>query len=172
MNLRARIRNYQLTRYRNKQEQPNVYDGFERISSIALIFESSDNDKLVLEFARALRNYGKEVKLLGYIPKKRKDLMDIPPFSHFTKDEMGWTGKPSSEEVDTFLKAHYGALISLNPETDHPLEFMTTQIGADLKIGIKQSEEFDLVVGQNDNTPWEELFHEIEYYLKFINQKV
>lgn len=173
MNLRARIRNYQLTRYRNKQENPRHYDGFERINSIALIFESSANDKLILEFARALRNYGKEVKLLGYIPKKRKDLLDIPAFSHFTRDEVGWTGKPSSEDVDKFLKVHYGAFISLNPkEEDHPLEFVENQVAGDFKIGIKHNGPFDLVVGQNGATPWEELFHEIEYYLKFVNQKV
>ncbi len=172
MNLRARIRNYQLTRYRKKQEHPNRYNGFERLNSIALIFESSDNDKLVLEFARALRNYGKEVKLLGLIPKKRKDLLDIPPYSHFTLDEVGWTGKPSSEDVDNFLKEHYGAFISLNPSEDHPLEFIEFQVNADFKIGVKKAGEFDLVVGQKEDTPLEDLFHEIEYYMKFINQKV
>ena len=172
MNLRARIRKYQLTRYRNKQEHPNRYDGFERLSSIALIFESGSQDKLILEFARVLRNFGKQVMLMGYIPKKRKDLMDIPAFSHFTLDEIGWTGKPSSEDVDQFLKQHYGAIISLNSGEDHPLEFVESQVNADFKIGIRKSALFDLVVGQNDDTPWEELFHEIEYYLKFINQKV
>lgn len=171
MNLRARIRNYQLTRYRKKQEHPTRYEGFERLGSIALVFESGAHDKLVLEFARGLRNFGKEVKLLGYIPKKRKDLMDIPPFSHFTMDEIGWTGKPSSEDVESFLKARFDAFISLNPEEDHPLEFVETQVNSDFKIGLKISDEFDLIVGQNDDTPWEELFHEIEYYLKFINQK-
>ena len=172
MNLRARIRRYQLTRYRNKQEHPNSYDGFERLASIALVFESGANDKLVLEFARVLRNFGKEVKLLGYIPTKRKDLLDIPPFSHFTTDEIGWTGKPSSEDVDTFLKEHYGAFISLIADTDHPMEFVESQVGADFKIGIKAGPAFELVVGKDGETPWEELFHEIEYYLKFINQKV
>jgi hypothetical protein len=111
------------------------------------------------------------VKLLGYIPKKRKDLMDIPPFTHFTEDEVGWTGKPSAEDVDQFLKEHYGAFISLNPQDDHPLEFVETQVNADFKIGIRRGSQFELVVGQNKDTPWEELFHEIEYYLKFINQK-
>lgn len=171
MNLRARIRNYQLTRYRKKQEQPNRYDGFDRLNSIALVFESGPQDKLVLEFARSLRSFGKEVKLLGYIPKKRKDLLDIPAFTHFTEDEIGWTGKPNAEDVEKFLKEDYGAFISLNPTEDHPLEFVEIQVKADFKIGIKRSPQFELVVGQSDETPWEELFHEIEYYLKFINQK-
>lgn len=171
MNLRARIRKYQLTRYRNKQENPSRYNGFDRLNSIALAFQSGPQDKLVLEFARGLRNFGKEVKLMGYIPKKRKDLMDIPPFSHFTADEIGWTGKPSSGDVETFLKTHYDAFISLNAIDEHPIEFIESQVNADFKIGIRPNEEFELVVDQNGDTPWEDLFHEIEYYLKFINQK-
>ena len=172
MNLRARIRNYQLTRFRKKQANPGNYEGFDQLSSIALVFESGPDDKLIMEFARTLRNYGKEVKLLGYIPMKRKELRDIPAFSHFTKDEIGWTGKPSSEDAEQLIKQTFGAFISLNAQTDHPLEFLETQATADFKVGVKQGHEFDLVVDYRDNTPLEDIFHEIEYYMKFINQTV
>lgn len=162
-----------LLRSRKTGFRPNDYPGFDRVESVAIAFETGEDDQLILDFAKQLKGKGKKVNLMAYIPKKRKEITDLPPYEHFTRSELNWFGKPKSEEVKKFLEPHYGVFIVLNRKDDSPLEFITAAVGADFSIGLRIPcfTRFDLVLEQKEESGLQGVFKEIEYYLSFINQK-
>lgn len=173
MTVNSKFREYMLLRSRKTGFRPNDYPGFDLVESVAIAFEGGEDDKLILDFARKMEKAGKKVNLMAYIPKKRKEITDLPPFDHFTKSELNWFGKPKSEEVKKFLEPHYGVFIVLNRKNDSPLEFITAGVGADFSIGLRIPcfTRFDLVLEQKEETGLQGVFKEIDYYLNFINQR-
>ena len=161
-----------LLRSRNTKFRPKDYPGFDRVKNMAIAFEAGQYDQQILNFAKQMEQSGKQVHLLGYIPKKRKEVTEFPSYNHFTKTELNWYGKPKSEDVKEFLKPHYGVYSSLNTKNDNPLEFVTAGIGADFSVGLRIPcfTRFDLVLEQQDED-LQKVFREIEYYLNFINKE-
>jgi len=160
-----------LLRSRNNQFRPEDYPGFNAVQKIAIAFESGKHNAEILKFAAELRKMGKEVKLLGFVPQKRKDLLEPPVFDHFTLNDLNWYGKPKSEDVTEFLKPHYGVYISLNKKPGSPIEFLSAAVGADFNIAVKSADytRFDLVVGLDESDNYQKVFKEILFYLNFIN---
>lgn len=166
-----KFREYMLLRSRNSQFRPEEYPGFNAVEKIAIAFESGEANGQILKFAAQLRKMNKEVHLLGYVPKKLKELKEPPVFDFFSLNDLNWYGKPKSDDVTNFLKPHYGVYISLNKRAGSPLEFISAAIGSDFNISLKSADytRFDLIVGLDKENNYEKLFEEILFYLNFIN---
>lgn len=161
-----------LLRSHNTGFRPSDYPGFDLVKTIAIAFEAGEYDRQILDFAHKMEQAGKTVHLLGYIPRKRKEITDLPRYNHFTKNELNWYGKPKSEDAKAFLKPHYEVFIALNTKNDSPLEFISAAVTADFSVGLRVPcfTRFDLVLEQKEEG-LQKVFEEIEYYLNFINQK-
>ena len=137
-----------------------------------MVFESGEQDDAVKAFAQHMRDNGKEVSVLAYIPQKRKEISYAPGFDHFTKDELNWLGRPKSAEVQKFLKEPYEVFITLNERLESPIQFITVAAKADFIIGLRNGKEtrIDLQFDSGANHDYAQIFKEIEYYLRFINR--
>lgn len=171
MSWMKKIRDYMLQKSRNIAYRPVDYPGFEKLKTIAIVFESGKQDDTVKQFARQMEAAGKEVKLLGYIPKKRKEIQTPPDFNHFTKDEVSWFGKPKSEDVKQFLEGTYQVFITLNEREESPIQFVTVAAKADFVVGLSNGKvaRIALLVGSGESHDYKTVFKEVEYYLRFIN---
>jgi hypothetical protein len=171
MSWMKKIRDYMLQKSRNIAYRPLDYPGFEKLKSMALVFESGKQDETILSFAKQMKAAGKEVELLGYIPRKRKEIQSPPEFNHFTKTEVNWYGKPKSGDVKQFLEGTYQVFITLNEREESPIQFVTVAAKADFVVGLSNGKvaRIDLLVGSGENYDYNAVFKEVEYYLKFIN---
>lgn len=172
MGLKQKIREYLLQKARNLSYKPADYCGFDKLNTVAILFEQGDQVKDILSFAIALEKEGKQVNLLGYIDVKRKDLQTEPDYPHFTKDETSWIGRPKSESVNSFLKSNYHVLVSMNNKEESPLQFVMAATKSDFNIGIQKETHtrIDLLVGSTDSSDYTACFKEMDYYLRFINK--
>lgn len=171
MNLKQKIRDYALQKSRNISYRPADYPGFETLKKLAVVFESGRQDESVKAFVKRMKDNGKSVRLMAYIPKKRKELQDVPEFDHFTKDDINWFGKPKSEEVKKFLNDGYQVFITLNERQESPIQFITVSAKADFIIGLTNGKiaRLDLQVNLGEGHDYNKAFKEAEYYLRFIN---
>ncbi len=171
MSWMKKIRDYMLQKSRNIAYRPADYPGFEKLKSVAIVFESGQQDDTIMAFAKQIKAAGKEVELLGYIPRKRKEIQSPPDFYHFTKDEVSWFGKPKSDDVKQFLNGTYQVFITLNERVESPIQFVTVAAKADFAVGLSNGKvaRIDLLVGSGENHDYKAVFKEVEYYLKFIN---
>ncbi len=171
MSWMKKIRDYMLQKSRNIAYRPADYPGFEKLKTMAIVFESGKQDGAIQDFAKRMQAAGKEVKLLGYIPQKRKEIQTPPDFSHFTKDEVSWYGKPKSDDVKQLLEGTYQVFITLNEKEESPVQFVTVAAKADFVVGLSNGKvaRIDLLVGSGESHDYKAVFKEVEYYLKFIN---
>lgn len=172
MNLMQKIRDYALQKSRNIAYRPADYPGFDKLHKLAVVFESGRQDQAIKDFVSRMKDNGKEVQLLGYIPQKRKELQTIPDFDHFTKDELNWLGRPKSDDVKKFLNGEYQVFITLNERHESPIQFITVAAKADFIIGLRNGKvaRLDLQVGSPQDYDYNKVFGEVEYYLRFINK--
>ncbi len=171
MSWMKKIRDYALQKSRNISYRPADYPGFEKFKTMAIVFESGKQNSIIQDFARQMEAAGKEVQLLGYIPQKRKEILEPPAFDYFTKSEINWFGKPKSEEVTQFLNGTYQVFITLNESEESPVQFITVAAKADFVVGLSNGKvaRIDLLVGAGKTHDYKAVFKEVEYYLKFIN---
>lgn len=172
MTLKQRIRNYSLNKLAKGHNSTTPYPGFTAIKRIAIVFERGTADKSVLAFAEKLKAEGKEVELLAYIPKKRKEVADLQPYEYFCKDDTNWYGKPNAEVLSTFTTKDFDVLISLNDKGESPIQFLTMACQANFTIGLKSSvlKVLDLQVARPDGDDFSPVFKEVDFYLRFINK--
>ncbi|WP_417603753.1 DUF6913 domain-containing protein [Owenweeksia hongkongensis] len=172
MTLKQRIRNYSLKKLGKNAGANAAYPGFISVKRFAIVFEKGAADKDVLDFAKKLKAEGKDVELLAYIPRKRKEITEQQTYKYFCKDDVNWYGKPSAEVLSTFIKQDFDVLISLNDKDQSPIQFLTIAGKANFTIGLKSStlKVLDLQVARPDGDDFSPVFKEVDFYLRFINK--
>ncbi len=172
MNLREQLRSYALKQGFNQNFQAYDYPGFQLLKRVGIAFEIP-YEKAVLQYARELRNKGKEVHLLGYIPKRKKEIEGIPAYPWICRSDLNWLGAPRAKEAKNFISLHFGVYIEIIDREKHPMDFISSRVAADFKIGFALRERwgFDLSLQMTEKAPAEAAFKEIDYYLNFINKK-
>lgn len=167
-----RIRKYHLKQLSKKHLPSGEYPGMPAVAKIALVFTEGEDRGAIDAFVTKMKELGKEVSLLSYHPRKRKELEVPPPHLHFCSNEVNWYGKPVAEDVKDFLKPVYDVCIALPYPEGSPLEFILAEVRAAFTIGVSPSQKnpFDLLLRANDRDKLSKTFDEIIYYLNFINQ--
>lgn len=172
MGLKQRLRNYSLKKLEKQFGDNSNYSGFSKIKRIAIVFEQSESaERAVSDFVKKLTSEGKQLNMLTYIPKKRKEILEYKAFDYFCKDDVNWYGKPKPEAVSGFTKEQYDVLITLNDKTS-PVQFITLSTKADFTVGLSSSDlsVLDLQVAKPENGDYASVFKEVDYYLRFINK--
>ncbi|MGB0176642.1 MAG: DUF6913 domain-containing protein [Owenweeksia sp.] len=173
MSIRERLRAYALRQGFNESFQAHDYPGFKLLQRVGIAFQAGPHEQAVLNYARELRNKGKEVHLIGFVPKRRRDIEGIPSYPWICRSDVNWLGIPKGKEVNDFLSLHFGVFIEIITAESHPMDFISSRVAADFKIGFADREElgFDLSLQMIERSPAEAAFKEIDYYLNFINNK-
>ena len=171
MTLKQRLRNYSLNKLQKQFSKNGGYPGFAAIKKVAIVFEQGIAEKAVQDFVKKLSSENKEVEVLTYIPKKRKEITDHKPFNFFCKDDLNWYKKPKAEAISDFTSQPFDVFITLNDKAS-PLQFVTLSSKASFTIGLNSSNLtiLDLQVSKPQGDDYASVFKEIDYYLRFINK--
>lgn len=147
---------------------------FDFAKSIGIVFDATDskNRLRVMDYAQSLIKNGKQVKLLGFVNSKEKELTF--PFSFFSKNEVSWKMIPESPEIDKFLKNNFDILISLYSERNNPIEYISALSKASLKVGpySDNTHSYDLIIDTPVGTDLEYLIKQVDFFLNRINSPV
>jgi hypothetical protein len=122
---------------------------------IALLFDATEASQIVQvqRFSDQLRKDGKQVQLLGFLPKSESE--SVHNFSFYSKKQINWFGKPGGEYVASFLKQPADLLICVWKEPHKSLEWIATAHPASWRIA-----------------PFEEsLEHVAEFFIKLDEQR-
>lgn len=103
--------------------------------SAGVFFDATDVDQrqIALRFANALKEQGKQVKLLAYFDA------DVSPadfaFPSFTRKQLDWARRPQSTELDQFLDGPYEMFFCLRTRADQLSDLVAVLVNASLKVG-------------------------------------
>lgn len=177
MGIKTFIRNYKLNKLRSSVSKASNYEGFDKVKKIGICFERNKNSKSVLAYADKLRQLGKEISLLEYIPMKNKEMEKEAvetPQAWFGKSHIGFSGEPTNADVSSFLSNDYGIYIDLTPSELHPVDYISLKVKAALKVGNAKRADlaYDLMLSIDENDNFDSVFKELDYYLNFINQNI
>lgn len=173
MGLKSSIRTFLLKKSKYTNKKPFI--GFKRAETIGICFQTVIDKRAIEEYQKKLLKDGKLVKLLEYVPKRKKEIENEGlrfDSLWFCKSDVNWMGNPKNEDVQRFLSNHFDVYIDLVNEEEHPVDFITTQAKSSFKIGagLKSIINFDLSIKLKEKSDLEQTFKEIDYYLNFINQ--
>lgn len=116
---------------------------------IAIIFDSTKNDaeNIVMNYCEKLRQMGKKVTLLGYLPRLRKS-DKVPSFNYCTNTDLKKLLDPQSESLKHFLKQEFDMLIGFFETPNIKLERLAYATNAGFKVGhyCQQHFCFDFMV--------------------------
>ncbi len=122
---------------------------------------------IILDFSQKLKNTGKEVQLLGYMPKREFGF--VFPFPFITNKEVSWYGKPGGTTSESFRLSSFDLLINFHTEECLPLEYICATSFAKFRVGFQQNANianYDLILIPKENKNISNLIQNLENYLK------
>ena len=150
---------------------------FSTAKSIGILFDATDaaSRNKVLDYVQKLINKGKQVNLLSFVKKKKKDLNF--PFKFFTLQDVSWKMIPENNAINQFISKRFDILISLYLPTqkeklvNKPLEYISALSKANFRVGpfCGNTNSFDLIIDTPKNVDLEYLIKQIEFFLYRIN---
>lgn len=134
-----------------------------------------EEEKLVRQFARFLKEEGIKTDSIAYYKKKNKN--DEGPqnelgYYYLKKEELNWLNIPISRQVKTMILNEYHLLIDLNLSNIFCLEYIASMSKANFKVGIAdgyQKEICDLTL-EVPSDQLNNLIEQIKVYLNMINK--
>ncbi len=142
--------------------------------NIAILFDATEERafEIVSDFSDKLRQGGKKVTILGYLPKVKKS-DQIPAFSYCTKRDLQTFSDPKNERLARFLKSEFDILIGLFKTPNLRLEHLAYVVNASFKVGHYCSDSFcfDLMLEEGDEFSLKNLALDVNKYLPKITTK-
>ncbi|MEL6844678.1 MAG: hypothetical protein AAFP02_15825, partial [Bacteroidota bacterium] len=128
-----------------KKERRQSVD-FSKASHIGIIFEANElsHRETILRFIKSLKDAGKKVRVMAFLPEKEK--MENLPFVHFSKKEIDWLYRPTSNEVSDFIKKEFDVLLNLSTETVVPLRYIAALSNAQYRVGPASDGCYELMI--------------------------
>lgn len=171
--IRRKLYRRQLRRRLARMNRPGAGPpvNMQSAATVGIYFDATavDDRKPVLEFAKKLRDQGKQVRLLGYISHEVADT-DFG-FPSFSAKELSWAGYPKSSTADQFSEQPFDLLLCICATSDPVLEFVAAVTPARLKVGpvTENANIFDLMVDLPADTRPERIIHQMKEILKVTN---
>ncbi len=169
-NLRRRVHRHYLKRaITDSKLLPKIMP--EDAKTVAVIFDAteSNNRKIVEDFARKLKNKGKQVTLLAFFRSTQKPSL---PFRYFNKKDVNLLGIPKGFEVERFLAQSYDMLYCLFNTQNLPLEYIGAKTQAHFKVGsyLKGKSSYDVMI-DTQSPDIQYFINQIIYYLTKITKQ-
>ena len=158
-------------RLKKQEKQPVYYLNWEKVRNIIVLYESDIMEKNPFEkgLVKELQTEGKDVTLLGYVPRKDVTSANLPQSRILGQKDFGWLGGLKQEVIDDIRKRHYDLLLDLSTRPALPLKYMAMYIRADFKAGKNLGEGIhNLMIDLPQTAGKEELLREMVKYLKII----
>lgn len=159
-------------RLKKQEKQPVHYLSWEKVRNIIVLYESDIMEKNPFEkgLVKELQTEGKDVTLLGYVPRKDVTSANLPQSRMLGQKDFRWLdGGLKQEVIDDIRKRHYDLLIDMSTRSDLALKYMAMYIRADFKAGKNLGEGIhNMMIDLPQTAGKEELKNELLRYLKMI----
>ncbi|MFN8236929.1 MAG: hypothetical protein U0T77_02065 [Chitinophagales bacterium] len=149
-----------------KEHRPVSLLNANRIGILFFADDMHSND-ILLAFCQKLKDAGKEVVLLGYIPKREFGF--AYPFPLITNKDVNWYGKPTGSNPESILHSPLDLLINFHTEYCLPFEFLCATSSAKFRVGFRPDStiaNYDLILIPKENKEISNLIQNLENYLK------
>ena len=168
MSIVEEIKRYQIRRLAKKNVKPPQFKGFSQSRRFGIFFERNTSEQQALELARWLEESGKHAFLLGFIPKKLKQIEQPPDYRWFCKSDLNWYRMPRGERVKHFFRQTYDVFIDLSLENRSVNLFVNHLVHTGFRIGgsHKAVEDYDLQVDLHSKD-----MENLKYFLQLINNE-
>lgn len=158
------------TRFALKKDTLRGSDAYLSAKYFGVLYTYTD-DKLIAEvnkFLTSLKEDGKDVKTLAYIPKLEKG--NVPSFPHFTDKDFSSMGKWVKEEVEVFKNESFDYLISLDSVINKFSKNILATSKSKCRVGNYEeatSNYFELMIN-HDSGDFKRFLEELYRYLKNV----
>lgn len=158
------------TRFALKKDTLRGSDAYQSAKYFGVLYTLSDDKQIneVNDFLTSLKEDGKEVRTLVYIPKLKKG--NVPSFSHFTDKDFSSLGKWVKEEVEEFKNESFDYLISLDSVINKFSKNILATSKSKCRVGRYEestSSYFELMIN-HDGSNFPVFLQELYGYLKNV----
>ena len=169
------IKNYLLSRKQRKLKRSVRAVNLQEAKTALILYAASkdEDEKLVRNFARYLKEEGISCHTLGFYKKQHKNDRrpeDEMTYYYYDSTEVNFWGVPQKEIVQKMLATEYHLLFDLNLEQKFSLQFLSTLSISKFKVGLAaayQKEICDLTIKLKNNN-LEDLIEQMKKYLNMI----
>ncbi|MGP8214275.1 MAG: DUF6913 domain-containing protein [Bacteroidia bacterium] len=159
-------------------KRPHIITNLKDAKNVGIIYHAADVNEveLVKKYITYLREMGKKVRSVGYIPLKENPGNITTSMDHvcFTKKEVNWYFKPAMNFIDNFVKEEFDLLLDLNITMALPLIYVAALSKAKCKVG-RYSEKYmnlyDVMIETDDQKTLKYFLQNVDIYMEKINKK-
>lgn len=172
--LRKKIHHFLLLRKAGQSSNEHSAISMEDAQSIGILFEADDrlDESLILRWAEQIKEQGKKVQLLAYVPHKLKDYE--PPYPYFTSKSINWLYFSNAERVKQFADQKHDLLCCLFLEENLPLESIAALSAAKYRVGRfneKNTHCFDFMIDLGARPTISDLIAQMNHFLTQMKTK-
>ena len=176
MRLRTRIGQRMLDRERETIQRDTRSLAFDDARRIGVLFTGEDEATLkdVSDFCRKLREKGKTVRVMGFIPRPKvaETLSMASDLEFFSQDDLNWYFRPESRHVVSFIEESFDILIDLRLQRRMPVPYMVALSQARFKVGCHGEENdglHDLMIQAEEGMSLADFGAQVLRYLEMID---
>lgn len=176
MRLRIRIGQRILEREREQLQRDTRSLAFDDARRVGVLFTGEDEATLrdVSDFCRQLREKGKTVRVMGYIPRPSvaETLSTASDLEFFSQNDFNWYFRPESRHAVSFIEEPFDILIDLRIQRRMPVPFMVALSKARFKVGCYSDENdglHDLTIHSEKGMTLGDFGAQVLRYLEMID---
>jgi hypothetical protein len=146
--------------------------------TVGIIYNVGDikEVELVRKYITHLKDMGKKVRSIGYVPLKELPGNVTTSIDHqcFTLKNVNWYFKPAIGFIGSFVQEEYDVLLDLNISTSLPLIFVAALSKAKCKVG-RYSEKYlsiyDVMIEADEEKTLKYFLQNVDTYMEMLNKK-
>jgi uncharacterized protein DUF6913 len=172
--IKKTIHRFLLKRKLSKSKNAHYSVPYIKVKHIGILFNAAEqSDYVAIEaYANQLKEEGKKVEILGFIPLKH--IEGILSYPYFTKKEINFFQIPKSLDVQDFIDKEFDVLLHFSLEEDLELEYISALSKAKMRVGKYSSDKlfcYDLMIDEKKQPKTiEEIIPVFNKYLKMIQE--
>ncbi len=164
-NYGLRVLNKKLRNVQRMVKVCNIRDA----RQVGIIYNATEfvSFEIIKDFAKELSQQKINLSILGYVDSKK--LIDHylyrKGFDFFSRNDLNWFYKPTSEVVDKFIQQPFDILIDLSLEYYYPVKYIVALSAAGFKVGRYSADEsfIDMMIDiEKEKQQMKQLHDEIE----------
>ncbi len=151
---------------------------FSKVKTVGIVYvvPSERDFKIISSFVKFFQDQNKNVKALGFTNSDMVPHFCFPKltYDYYTKKDLNWYNKPSSNFVDDFIKNEYDLMIDLTTSFEFSTRYIAYNSKSLFKVGKmndKNLVHYDLLLDVTDDISLHDYTDHIKHYLTHINIK-
>ena len=162
---------YNTNRWAKRNRALRTAVDYNHSQKIGLIFTIDDREKhdIIKNFIKLLEQDRKKVQVLAFLPEKQENHEFL--FDYFTKKDVSFWGKYTSELIDRFTVNEFDYLFHIDFESSNFINGILALTKAKCRIGGVHSDDHNLyeMIVKTPKNDFQKLVNEMYNYTSILN---